>query len=101
MSCKILFLLLFALIIILFKVMPSSATNLEQFIDNMALEDKVGQLCIGFIHGEELDVKSKMFLHETKLGNVIYFNWANGLHSPSQVKKLSAARRDICFIEGQ
>ncbi len=55
----------------------------------MSLEDKVGQLIFGFVYGEELNDDARCFLESSRLGNVVYYRWANGLTSPAQVNALS------------
>lgn len=54
-----------------------------------SLEERVGQLFFGVVYGETLDEATCAFLERTHLGNVVYFSWANGLHSPEQVRALS------------
>ncbi|MBJ7450098.1 MAG: glycoside hydrolase family 3 protein [Parachlamydiales bacterium] len=63
--------------------------DIDEQIATMSLEQKIGQLFIGFVYGETLDDKTKQMLEETKLGNIIYFDWANGLRTPEQVRQLS------------
>lgn len=53
------------------------------------LEEKVGQIFLGFFHGEAINASTKDFLQRTHLGNVVYYQWANGLTSPEQVAALS------------
>jgi len=61
----------------------------DQVLTHMSLEDKVGQVFMGFIYGTELTAESRRFLEETHLGNIIYYGWANGLETPEQVTRLS------------
>jgi len=61
-------------------------------------KQKVGQVFIGVVHGERVDSNVNEFLYETKLGNILYFNWANGLESPDQVAALSQELRE-CIEE--
>ncbi len=56
----------------------------------MTLEEKVGQLFFGFVYAETLDDASIDFLKQSRLGNVVYYRWANGMKSPEQVGGLSS-----------
>lgn len=56
----------------------------------MTLEEKVGQIFISIVYEENF----KEFLEETKLGNVIYFQWSNNLRNKEQVTNLSAQLRE-------
>src|SRR5262249_11000118 len=55
----------------------------------LSLEDKVGQLFFGFVYASSLDEETYGVIQRTHLGNVIYYNWANALSSPQQVRLLS------------
>jgi beta-N-acetylhexosaminidase len=55
----------------------------------MNLEEKVGQLFVVVFRGEEVNDNAKALIHEMHVGGFIYYNWANGLTSPAQVKSLS------------
>ena len=57
--------------------------------EQLPLDIKVGQLIIGCIHGETLSKESEKLLKESKLGNVIYFNWSNELTSKKKTRALS------------
>jgi beta-N-acetylhexosaminidase len=55
----------------------------------MNLEEKVGQLFVVVFRGEQVDDNAKALIQEMHVGGFIYYNWANGLTSPAQVKSLS------------
>lgn len=54
----------------------------------MSLEEKVGQLFVVGFRGEEVNDNAKALIQEMHVGGFIYYNWANGLTSPAQVKSL-------------
>lgn len=58
-------------------------------LDALSLEEKVGQLLIVHFQGETANAEAQALIQETKVGGIIYYEWANGLHSPGQVKALS------------
>lgn len=70
-----------------------SESEIENFINSMSLKDKVGQLFISCIYGEEMNEMAKAFIEKTHIGNFLYFRWANGLGSFSSVKNLSEGIR--------
>lgn len=49
----------------------------------------MGQLLMAHFHGEEVNEEANILVREAKVGGIIYYNWANGLTSPQQVKSLS------------
>ena len=56
----------------------------------LSLEEKVGQLLMVHFHGEEANEETaRRLIQELHVGGIIYYNWANGLHSPPQVARLS------------
>jgi beta-N-acetylhexosaminidase len=55
----------------------------------MSLEEKVGQIFVVHFNGEEVNNDAKALIQEMHVGGFIYYNWANGLTSPAQVKSLS------------
>ncbi|MBI3211116.1 MAG: glycoside hydrolase family 3 protein [Simkania negevensis] len=55
----------------------------------LTLEEKVGQLLVAHFHGEEANEEARVLIQEAHVGGIIYYTWANGLHSPKQVKQLS------------
>jgi beta-N-acetylhexosaminidase len=58
-------------------------------ISEMNLEEKVGQILMAHVHGEEANEDAKTLIQVAQVGGIIYYNWANGLTSPAQVKQLS------------
>lgn len=63
--------------------------------ERMTLEEKVGQVLMVHFHGETANDDAKTLIQETKIGSIIYYNWANGLHSPEQVRKLSSDLQEL------
>lgn len=63
-------------------------------VQELPLDVKVGQLVLGCIYDEALSPGSEKLLKENKLGNVIYFSWANGLSSKKQTQALSDQIKD-------
>lgn len=59
-------------------------------LEEMTLEEKVGQLLMVHFTGEKINEDAKSLIQEVKVGSIIYYNWSNGLHSPEQVRTLSA-----------
>jgi beta-N-acetylhexosaminidase len=60
----------------------------------LSLQDKVGQVFMAPIYERELSEGGRDFLRETRLGNVIYFDFANGPFSKEQIGKLSQDLRE-------
>jgi beta-N-acetylhexosaminidase len=68
----------------------SHMTSKEDFsLDQMTLEEKVGQLLMVHFRGENSNKEAQTLIRDVKVGGFIYYNWANGLHSPKQVRALS------------
>lgn len=64
-------------------------------VKEMSLEEKVGQLLMTQFHGEDANEDARLLIQEVKVGGIIYYNWSNGLHSPSQVQALSAGLQKL------
>lgn len=75
---------------LVYLLLLSLFLSTKAYSEHFSLEEKVGQLFFGFIYGEELSPQIEEFLKETSIGNIIYYRWANGLHSPEQVRRLSS-----------
>lgn len=58
-------------------------------IENLNLEEKVGQVLMVHFNGEEANADAKTLIQEAHIGSIIYYNWSNGLNSPDQVRQLS------------
>lgn len=58
-------------------------------VGDLSLEEKVGQLLLVHFHGQEANEESKHLIQDLHVGGIIYYNWANGLSSPTQVQHLS------------
>lgn len=58
-------------------------------LSDMTIQEKIGQLFFAFVYGEELSDEAKDTIQASKVGNIIYYAWANGLTRKSQVQNLS------------
>ena len=59
------------------------------FFLTASLAEKVGQLMIVNLVGEEVNEEARYLILDLHVGGIIYTDWANGLHGPEQVRKLS------------
>lgn len=57
----------------------------------MTIEEKVGQMLMPFFTGETVNEQAKLLIERAHVGNIILYSWANGLHNPEQVQKLTNA----------
>jgi beta-N-acetylhexosaminidase len=69
--------------------------SLSGFAKQMTLEEKVGQLLVVHFNGENVNEDAKTLIQKIHVGGIIYYNWANGLHSPEQVSQLSAGLQEL------
>jgi beta-N-acetylhexosaminidase len=46
-------------------------------------------------HGEVANEEAQILLNELHVGGIIYYEWANGLHSPEQVRALSTSLQEM------
>lgn len=58
-------------------------------LDELSIEEKVGQLLMVHFNGEEANDEAKILIQEAYIGSIIYYNWANALSSPQQIRMLS------------
>lgn len=86
----------------MFKMMLATVATTVCFgladIKDLTLEEKIGQLLMIHCRGEIADEEAKVAIQELHVGSIIYYNWANGLHSPEQVKQLSASLQALSSI---
>lgn len=64
-------------------------------VEDLSIEEKVGQLLIAHFHGDEPNEEAERLIKEALIGGVIYYNWANGLHNPVQVHQLSRGLQEM------
>lgn len=64
----------------------------------LTLEEKVGQILMVHFNGEEANEDARILIQECQVGGFIYYNWANGLNSPSQVRCLSKSLQALAKI---
>lgn len=79
-------------------MLPISATALfatTAAFQEMTLEQKVGQIMMVHFHGEEANDDAAFLVRDLGVGGIIYYNWSNGLHSPEQVRRLSAGLQEL------
>lgn len=81
---------IFQYLIFLFCIFSMPAYAME-----MTLEEKVGQLLMVHFRGETANEEAKTLVQEIGIGGVIYYNWANGLHSSKQVQNLSLSLQNL------
>lgn len=55
----------------------------------MTLDEKVGQMLIAHFRGEEVNEDARTLIQEVHVGGLVYYDWANGLSNPEQVRHLS------------
>ncbi len=72
-----------------FFCLGSSSCFGSSLLDGMSLEEKAGQVLMVHVLGDETGEEAKRLVRGVKVGGIIYYNWANRLTSPAQVKKLS------------
>ncbi len=64
-------------------------------LEDMSLEEKVGQLLVVHFRGEEANEDAKILIEQIHVGGIVYYNWANGLHCPEQVVSLSRSLQTL------
>lgn len=65
---------------------------------DLTLFEKVGQLMIVSFHGETANTDAQRLIQELHIGGIIYYNWANGLNTLAQIKKLSANLQQLAQL---
>lgn len=64
-------------------------------LNEMSLEEKVGQLLMVHFRGEDVNEDAKTLVQKLHIGGIIYYNWANGLRSPQQIRNLSSKLQEL------
>ncbi|HEV8052580.1 MAG TPA: hypothetical protein VGP47_08795, partial [Parachlamydiaceae bacterium] len=55
------------------------ANTISQVIEEMTVEEKIGQLLMVHFNGERANKEATLLIQELYVGGFIYYNWANGL----------------------
>ncbi|WP_162180855.1 glycoside hydrolase family 3 N-terminal domain-containing protein [Candidatus Protochlamydia amoebophila] len=66
------------------------AENTVPKLEDLTLEEKIGQLLIVHFRGEDCNKEALQMIYEAHVGGIIYYPWSNGLNSPLQIQHLSA-----------
>lgn len=69
-------------------------------IDDLTIEEKVGQLLMVHFNGTTVNDDACRLIEEAHVGGFIYYNWANGLENPIQVLQLSRGLQAIASKQG-
>jgi len=64
-------------------------------IEDLSLEERVGQLFMVHFHGEIANEEARTLIQDTKVGGFIYYKFSNGLVSPEQVRGLSQSLQTL------
>ena len=64
-------------------------------VHNLTLDEKIGQILMVHFHGEVVNQEARELIQDVKVGGLIYYNWANGLHSFEQVCTLSNGLQEL------
>ena len=78
-------------------ISPSTALGAEFILDNLALEEKIGQLLIVGIDGTELTPELEKFMKTVQPGGVLLFK--KNVLNDSQIKKLIQGLQKISLTE--
>lgn len=80
------------------KSLLLSCLLLPCFANSLSLEEKVGQILMVHFDGAEVNQNAKTLIEEVHVGSFIYYNWANELTSPDQVRNLSSGLQKLSKI---
>lgn len=90
------FIVMIALVCCCASLAPLTAYTVEETtLEEMTLEEKVGQLLMTQFHGESVNEDAARLIQEIYIGGIIYYNWSNGLTSPEQVWNLSQGLQQL------
>ena len=82
--------------LILFTLFSSSC--LAVTLEEMSVDEKVGQLLMVHFHGSEVNEEAKALIADVKVGGIIYYPFSNGLHSKQEVRRLSCDLQSLASI---
>lgn len=57
-------------------------------LQDLTVEEKVGQLLMTYVNGDQVNQESKRLIKKTNLGGVILYRYVNKLENPKQIKNL-------------
>lgn len=85
----------FAMTVLLFSLLKNECFCDFSLLEEMSLEEKVGQVLMVHFHGESVNEEATKLVSELKVGGIIYYNWSNGLYHPHEVYELSRGLQEI------
>ncbi|MDO5434842.1 MAG: glycoside hydrolase family 3 protein [Clostridia bacterium] len=65
----------------------------EEILNTLSLEEKIGQMCIASIEVTEMDERTRVFLTENAIGNVILFG--KNCRDRAQIARLNGQLQDV------
>lgn len=84
-----------ATLLTLFSLLSSLGFASAFEVSEMTVEEKVGQLLLVHFNGEQANEDAQILIQQLHVGGIIYYTWANGLHSPDQVRSLSQGLQEL------
>lgn len=66
-------------------------------LSKMSMEEKVGQILMVHFVGDKVNDDARFLVEDLHVGGIVYYNWANGLNSPTQVQSLSRSLQDLAM----
>jgi beta-N-acetylhexosaminidase len=94
----------------------SSSDRIDQIINRMTLQEKVGQLFVTYAYGQTADTtvpadvahneqelgvaNGKELIEKYHVGGVIYFAWSNNVANPEQIAGLSNGLQRVATSQG-
>ncbi|WP_075882526.1 glycoside hydrolase family 3 protein [Candidatus Protochlamydia sp. W-9] len=85
------------LLLLFFLFVSLKAENTVPKLEDLTLEEKIGQLLIVHFRGEDCNKEALQMIYEAHVGGIIYYPWSNGLNSPLQIQHLSAHLQAAAF----
>ena len=84
-------------IVLTYLCLFSLSCMANPLIQEMTLEEKVGQILMVHFYGTAANEEARIFIEDMGVGGIIYYNWSNGLDSPEQVQNLSAGLQKLAL----
>ncbi|CCB87409.1 uncharacterized lipoprotein ybbD [Parachlamydia acanthamoebae UV-7] len=82
-------------ILLLFSYPPLHCQSNLPRLDELSIEEKVGQLLMVHFYGTEANGDAKKLIQDFHIGGIIYYEWANGLADAQQVQILSRGLQSL------
>lgn len=98
---KLTVIMVISLVMLIFTSWAQAEERIDSLLKSMSLEEKVGQVMIGFFQGPELSADLEQMIRKNHLGGVILYSASGNIKDVNQVGELVKSIQECSISSGQ